>query len=245
MLAICFRTYAMSLLIVMVVAPHILFTQNYVSTMYCAILGKEDAAQEYQVIVHEALQAFGIHDFEGVSVKKLSSFPKKFLGDNVISFSMQGIWIDENLLTDCPFEEMIFTLYHEAAHYAFRHHAKEALLLVPATLLFYSIPHLTVNIINKNYRMSRFGYIGIMSILMIGLLDRALIRPAVRVFERKAEKEAARALCRSGKQCIVQAHIDYLQSLIMQGEKNTGIWWDSLSDRINSITACLHEFAAE
>lgn len=232
------------LLIMIIVSEQKIFAaEQYLSKIYCAVLGKNDAAGVYQSIVHEALQAFGVKDFEQVPIKKMANLTKKVVGDGVVSFTMQGIWIDEDLLAECPFEEVVFTLYLEAAHYAFRDHAKEVLLLIPASILFCVVPQIAAAIVNKEYRFLRMGYIGFMSLATLGLIDRMLMCPAVRHFDRTAEQEAARTLCRLGKHGIVQAHIDYLRSLINEGERETGAWWDSLADRVTYVTQCLHDFA--
>jgi Zn-dependent protease with chaperone function len=235
----------LALFFLFMLVPGMLQAQNYIAKIYCAFLGNDNATSEYQTIAREALQAFGVHDFDQVPIKKMSFLPKKVLGDGVVSFTMQGIWIDEELLTECPFEEVIFTIYHEAAHYALRDHAKELLLLIPASMLFYGVPQMTKDVIDPGYRIARFGYISLASLFMIMVLDRVLMRPAVRRIERRAEREAVRILCLMGKECIVHGHLEYLQSLIKQGHQTTGLWRDSLADRIKDISLCLHEFAPQ
>jgi len=237
-----------TMLLVILWLPIIAVANDCVNSLYCAVLGNEDASMKYQEIIREALQDFGVVEFNTVAVKKMSSLPKRLLGNSLISFTMQGIWIDEELLLECPEEEVVFTLYHEAAHYVKRHHAKLLLMVVPASVIFYGITHWPASLLERKlkYKLLKVGLIGLLSGGALMALDRFLMRPLVREFEKDAELEAARLLCRLHKQKIVSAHIDFLKSsLLDKSDNNTESWWYSLADRIKFVSACLQECVSQ
>ncbi len=214
---------------------------NYVETLYCSVLGKEDASCKYKDIIHEALQAFGIEEFEGVPIKKMGKLPLRLIGNGYISFTMDGIWLNEERLSECPESEVIFILFHETAHYVHRDHGKQIISLIPAAWVFYTIPNWSIGIVDVQHLWARLGCAGAAYLATIWLLDHLFMRPIARYLDKNAELAATRVLCSINKAYIVQAHIDYLKLLLESGAGAHAIWSHSLQNRIDYVTAYYNE----
>jgi len=85
---------------------------------YGTVLGNKEASDQYKEIVRTALEQMGVENIEQVPIKKMNSVASYLVGDELFSFTMFGIWLNEDLLATCDEAERTFILYHEAAHYA-------------------------------------------------------------------------------------------------------------------------------
>jgi len=218
---------------------------NYIEKFYCSLLGKEDVSCKYKEIIHDALHAFGVKEFEGVPIKKMGTLPLRVIGDEYISFTMDGIWLNEERLAACPESEIVFILFHETAHYVHRDHGKQMIALVPAAWFFYLIPSLSAGMVDDQNRLARLGCAGGAYLITIWLLDHLFMRPIARHLDKNAELAATKVLCSINKGEVVQAHIDYLKSLLGKGEGAPAIWSHSLQERINYITAYYDELTSQ
>lgn len=217
---------------------------TYSEKLYCSLLGKDDASCKYKEIIHEAFKAFGIREFQNVPIKKMGKLPIRLIGDGYISFTMDGIWLNEERLAECPEYEIVFILFQETAHYVHRDHGKQLMSLIPAAWLFYIIPSWSANVVDNQRIWARIGCAGAAYLGTIWLLDHLFMRPIARYLDKNAELDATKVLCSIKKEDVVQAHIDYLKTLLAKEDGIHAIWSYSLQERINYVTAYFNELTA-
>lgn len=217
---------------------------SYIENLYCSLLGKDDASCKYKDIIHEALEAFGVEEFENVPVKKMGNLPLRLIGEGYISFTMDGIWLNEERLSECPESEIVFILFHETAHYVHRDHGKQIISLIPAAWIFYTIPGCSLGIVDGRTIWAHLGCLGATYLATILVLDHLFMRPIARYLDKNAELAATRVLVSINKGNIVREHIHYLQSLLGKGEGTSAIWSHSLQVRIDYVTAYYNELTA-
>lgn len=205
--------------------------QSIVSTIYCSLFGNQDASQEYKKLVYQALTDLGINNPEDVPVKKMNGVGSILAGMDVSSFTAFGIWLDEQHLDTCTQEEKLFHIYHEASHYACKHHQKT--LIGSAA----SIPLIILGLM-KLGSLSPHGsvaqYISTTSALLLTLSATYLyILPhVVKKQERQADVVAAKTLINIGKEEVVDEYINHIRA-----SKNcdNNIWWYSNAEQIRYL----------
>ncbi len=90
--------------------------------VYAAIFGNHNVRVVNQQAMLQALTDFGVADAKSVPVKKMNSVARQIMGSGTVSFTLEGIWLDEDLLDTLSDDIRDFIFYHEAAHYAAGHH---------------------------------------------------------------------------------------------------------------------------
>lgn len=220
-----------NLIIMFILSIPYAFSQSLPSKIYCTILGNNDVKQEYRELAHRALKDFGITEPEKVSIKKMNHVGSIIALIPVSSFTAFGIWLDEKYLDSCTKEQQIFQIYHEAAHYACKHHQG---LLAVGTGMVLAIPTLLYlhnkldNQCNHHDGVTTLG-IGAAGglALFIGMLPFL-----VKQQEKQADLEAAKKLRESNKAAIVEAYLEKLD----QSNSNNHLWWHSESEQIQYLT---------
>jgi len=220
-------------------------TEKYFEKLYCSLLGKEDASCKYSEIIRQALYAFGVKEFEHVPIKKIGKFPLRLIGDGYVSFAMDGIWLNEARLAEIPEYEIIFILFQETARYVHRDHGKQIISLIPAACFFYAIPSWSALFLDNQNKWMRYGCIGAAAVMTLWLLDQFFMLPIARHLDKSAELAAIKALWSIHKGDIVQAHIDYLKSVLSRVDGVAGNLSHSLQERIAYITAYYKELIAQ
>jgi len=219
-------THSRILFLLCVFAQLPLFAHNSAS-----FLGLEDASENYRYIAQQALKDFNVTNFDTIPIKKVGGISKYILGNNTLSFTLYGIWVDEDLLAAFPKQEIIFTLYEEAAHYVLRHHAKLLLSLIPSSFALWAFSHGAARAIGGSFIRKALTICLSGAGLIFGI-DRYMMSPIIRSHEKEAELAAARVLCKVQKHEVVFGHIDYLQNLLSRGEASSDCWWHTTSERI-------------
>ncbi len=199
--------------------PCLALNLNAGSAIYAPLFGTQNAREQYQKIIQQALQEFGYTDFEKVSIKKMNSMAQKLIGAQLYSFTLFGIWLNEELLEQENETIRYWLLYHEAAHVALHHHAKALGLcatLIPAVCTIYYL--------SKNVLDSSIGSLAATSLFSYGLLTYAL-KPYIREQEKEADLAVVRLLCSTKKTDIIKDYLNYLRARIADGDGNATDGW--------------------
>ncbi len=85
---------------------------------YSMVFGKEEASDHYKEIVHAALEQAGIENAKEIPIKKMNGVSLYLAGDRLFSYSMFGIWLNEELLDQYDEVERVSVLHREAVQYA-------------------------------------------------------------------------------------------------------------------------------
>ncbi len=205
--------------------------QKLIEQTYCTILGDKDASPHYQATTREALHNFGVKDVDNVPIKKMNTIPQHIMGNKLYSFTMFGIWFNEDLLNKCDEAEQLFMIHHEAAHYANKHHPKVLLSLLPIPLLLLLIKKVVPS--SSSTVISARGIAAGALIMLTALGMPALIKTQ----EKEADLEAARILCNNNQQEILQEYINTLQEHINDGSGNsTDGWHKTVAEQYQYLT---------
>lgn len=177
---------------------------SHITKLYTKIFGNAAVKQEYTDLVQQALEQFGIENPESVPIKQMNNIGPMFALMPLSSFTAFGIWLDETYLDTCSPEERTFQMYHEAAHYAKKHHQKLLSSITGASITLASLLYLNKKLcINKQINGPIISIFGIVSI-------GALISSIVKRQEKEADLEAAKKLILLNKAHIVVTHIKNL-----------------------------------
>lgn len=205
---------------------------SLISRFYCLVLGNKNTKQEYKEKAHKALKDLGVEKPEDVPVKQMNGIGPAFARLQLSSFTAFGLWLDEEYLDQCSEEEKIFHIYHEAAHYASRHHQK---IITGSAII---LPLLTYGFIKLNNSLDPYGTLTKASIItttsIATLLSSYLyfLPQVVKRQEKEADIKASKTLIRLGKQEAVENIIENLKSM----PANDGnIWWYSNQEQIQYL----------
>ncbi|OQA35971.1 MAG: Peptidase family M48 [Candidatus Dependentiae bacterium ADurb.Bin331] len=180
---------------------------------YNVIFGNEDVSVSYKKQITNALRDFNVPQPEKVAVKKMNSVAARLLGNELYSFTLIGIWLNEPALNTLTESAREFKLYHEAAHYAHKHHAQALGLAATALPLMTTFPLL----FRSAYYHSAYKKLGNIfaysatALSWYGLYSYAL-KPFIKEQEKQADLAAARMLCAKGKKEIVEAYLNQLKN---------------------------------
>jgi len=192
-----------------------------IEKIYCTLFGQEDLSPQYRIKMNKALVRHRIENPDQVLVKKMNGFASKLLNLNLYSFTLDGIWLNENLLEKCTPEERTFMMHHEAAHYKNNHHNKLLAKIVPVAV---TLPALTILFRNKivpfKNRVAKYAVLSGLCILELLGITELIARPTLKQQEREADVSAAKALCANGKIDAVQGYVQELENLIDNGYGN-------------------------
>lgn len=184
---------------------------NPLAKIYPFIFGNGDASEQYQKLVHQAFQEYGYSkDFE-VPVKKMNTVGQKIIGAQLYSFTLFGIWLNEELLDAADENVRQWMIYHEVAHSILAHHA------IAIALSAFMVPF-----IGSSYYLTKFATkstaLGSLAagLCSIGVLQH-IIKPAIKEQEKEADLAALRVLITLKKQEVIVGYLKHLQELIDQG----------------------------
>jgi Peptidase family M48 len=213
---------------------------SYVAQLYCSLLGDQDVDVAYKNTVYKALHTFGVYDTEGIPVKRMNAVGPTIAKLPLFSFTAFGIWLNEDFLAPCSENEKIFFLYHEAAHYAYKHHqhvlAVEALYLS----LVMGLVHVLLRNRNRILHHLALGYgTGIASVINYFFI----LPPFIKSQEKEADIQAVRALMKDYPY-VVNHRIEELKHLVAAGEDvQDGRWWCSHQEQIEYLEDAQRRFA--
>lgn len=207
--------------------------EKVVERTYCSVFGSENASDYYQEKVKEALTAFGVNDVNHVPIKKMNRTAAFFVGDQLYSFTMFGIWLNEELLDKCEESERVFALYHEAAHYARKHHQKVLLSLLPTALLVEIIPLIRKQMVKSPDKYVQAGSTIGLTLLAALLVDQLLLCPLIKSQEQEADEQAACKLNSLGRTSVVDDCVKQLHELLQDGHSGkTDRWHRNIPEQI-------------
>lgn len=210
-----------------------------IEQLYAHVLGNEDACAEYTWLVQSALTKMGVQNSDKVLVKKMNSVGPTFARINLSSFTAFGIWIDEEYLDICTEPERIFHLYHEAAHYAQKHHQKIVIgSTVSLACVFFALKKLFD--LNRNKSVAHIACIAGSGLLAGSALYTYALPMFVKKHEKQADLLAAKILMQTKQQDVLENHIENLRK-IEKSEEST-LWWDSLVEQITYLEEYKKQF---
>jgi hypothetical protein len=198
--------------------------QSYISKIYCKMLGNSDVKEEYRKLVYKALEELDVPNHEAIPIKKMNNVGPIIALMPLSSFTAFGIWFDEDYLDSCSPEQKVFQIYHEAAHYAQRHHQK--VLAASATLTALAAIGMSFlnNELNENNSPHSLAITLGASAATVTLMYLGILPLMVKHQEKTADLEASKKLISSGNAGVVEAHI---QSLRHSTPSHGNIWWFS------------------
>ena len=206
--------------------------QSFIAKAYCRVLGNNDVRQEYADLVHQALRDFDVNNAELVYVKKANSVGSVLALMPVSSFTACGIWLDEDYLDQCSSSEVLFQIYHEAAHYAQHHHAKLLATALGITGVIASgFAYGNKILREKNYSHPLVTTAAAGTLLLaaayVGILPNIVKRQ-----ERRADIEAAKKLYAIGREDVVAVH---KQNLRRNSSEAGNLWWFSSKEQADYL----------
>ncbi|MCL4361776.1 hypothetical protein M1446_05475 [Candidatus Dependentiae bacterium] len=211
-------------------STNIISSQSLISKFYCQILGNKDASLENKEMVYRALKKLGIKNVEDVSVKQMNGVGPAFARLPLSSFTAFGIWLDEDYLSKCSPIERVFHIYHEAAHYAKKHHQK---ILAGAAIM---LPAIAIALIKLNQLVADpiYKYGAMSGVSLSALLGNYFyVLPKInKTHEKEADLLAAKILISSGNEKIVDYYIEELKKYNPNSEN---IWWYSIGQQIKYL----------
>lgn len=194
----------------------------FINQLYCSLLGNTDVAAEYKALVHNALRNLGVNNSKSVSVKQMNNVGALIARIPVSSFTAWGIWFDQDYLDTCNANEQLFQIYHEAAHYAQKHHQK----LLTFTLAVAGATGIGLYALHKHLRKNDVPHpntITAASAATALVAFCTIVLPyIVKLQEQNADLVAAQKLIELGRSDIVQEYIQQLRELT---EQESNLWW--------------------
>ena len=206
--------------------------QGLISKLYCQALGNEDVQLVYRNETHQALKEMSVPYHVLVPVKKMNRVGPIIACTKLSSFTAFGIWLDETFLDSCSKDERIFHMYHEAAHYALRHHQK--ILGSGATML--ALTGVVLVGLHKYFTYTHTSHNTAKTIgtgAVLPLLSLYLLPKMVKKQEKNADLLAAKVLIESGRGDIVKKHIEVLKHA--KSSEGAKLWWYSTEEQINYL----------
>jgi hypothetical protein len=196
--------------------------QSLFSKLYCSVLGNEDVKREHKKLIHRALYDFGVDHYAAVSVKKMNALGPLIAGMPLSSFTAHGIWIDESYFDALVDSKKEFHAYHEAAHYAHKHHQK----LVGTMSVVSVISGIALVCLHKILKANKLTHATPLTVgaaaLTVYALCAKLLPYLVQHQEKEADIEAAHLLRDIHKESVVEDHIHSLENSL---HNNDLAWW--------------------
>lgn len=226
-----------SLFLILISINSFAIDRTLFNTPYHYLFGNKDASATYRSKVAEALSHFNVEYSERIPVKKMNALASKLVGTELVSFTLFGIWLNEEELNILDDDSRDFLIYHEAAHYALNHHAKTIGILAATIPLIAAFPLANTN---KDYRFSKIASICMAAGVTLGMYT--LLKPFVKEQEKEADVAATRLLCKIGKADVVLKHLYNLAQNISYDLNDD--WHYSIADEYKYIYEALTAYLA-
>lgn len=213
-----------------------IYSQDIITKIYCKFLGDKEISFGNKIRVMEALSRLGIEHPEKVSIKQMNKTGSLIAQADLSSFTAFGIWFKETYLNTLTEKEKVFQIYHEAAHYAKKHHQK----ILASSIAFFIGSTLGINLINSFFNLDYFikkaAVLGIEAAATF-LIYLYLLALVVKEQEKDADILAATTLINSDRKDIVEAHIKRLKEIENYDKDNT--WWYSAKKQVIYLESLL------
>jgi len=206
--------------------------------LHMLVLGSHDASHKQQLDIRSALNRAGIEHADLVPVKQMNDVGPYLAGSRLVSFTADGIWLNEQALADLSPEEQAFVYQHEAVHYLRNHHAE---LLIHLT----SVSYIATLIIATSRTLFSSTLLRTANNLILGYLAATLyikhiLQPLRIRQEHEADYTATRILVNSGNSTIVHHYLAQLDDLIADGMgTETDGWHETLLQQRATIATAL------
>lgn len=209
-----------------------LSAQSIIPKIYCTVLGNTDLKQEYKEQVFKALKDMGVEHPETIAIKKMNRVGSILALMPVSSFTAFGIWFDEKYLDSCSQEKRIFEIYHEAAHYALKHHQK--LLGIGSAVCATAIVGLVFlkKCLDARTSHSLTVTLGAAAASVAGIY-LGIVPQIVQRQEKAADIHAAKKLISLGKTDVVDAYIRLLSKSNLSDK--SALWWAPVKEQASCL----------
>lgn len=215
--------------------------QSLASMFYCSVLGRQDVRSEYKELAVQALTHLGVQDPESVPVKQMNGVGPSFARVDLSSFTAFGIWFDEAYLDSCSREEQLFHIYHEAAHYASKHHQKtlagSAVSLGLAAFVMIKLQ----KVLSQEPDFVRYGVLAASAFAAVAGFYLYLLPQVVKAQEKEADILAVKTLIQTGSGQIADNYIDQIKNAKNSIQNDT--WWPSVHEQIQYLELARNESA--
>jgi hypothetical protein len=208
--------------------------QDMLSQFYCWLLGNQDVRQEYADLARQALATLGVSNPHEVPIKQTNGVgPMIARVDALSSYTAYGIWLDQAYLDTCSLPERLIQIYHEAGHYAHRHHQKLVIGAAICAPLVCAAFALFNNLMGVDGKL-KYSMLSIQMLIAAATADAYLLPAIVKQQEKEADLAGARALISEGKSDVVIAYINLLKSCTAARD---ALWWPSVDEQIAYLEA--------
>jgi len=192
---------------------------------YELIFGSQDASESYQRAARIALADYGVTNPELVAIKQINPKASTLIDKDLLSFTLFGIWLNEQALNEIDPAIKEWAIYHEVAHHVLNHHAK-ALALTSLLGLLIAQQFCYTPFDNKAINALCTG--------LVGYFSYETLKSYVRVQELQADIEATRILCLIGKKETVESYLKLLKEEMVAGSPSDE-WHYSFADQYSTI----------
>lgn len=205
--------------LILIIGALVCSLQSYAHPLhhcYSPFLGNKNANEYYTQLVQEAAADFGYAKI--IPVKQMNNWVCRLMGADLHSFTMFGIWLNQDSLDACDSVERNWIIYHEVAHYHARHHTR-VLGLLALVGPFIGINH--------SYIKNKWG--NILAVISSGLctyrLHSYVLKPYVKAQEKEADLMVLRLLHKTKKYNVIEKYLDHLRILIQEGKADESDGW--------------------
>ncbi len=200
-----------------ILSSSVLMQANPMQKIYASVFGDQEVSSEYKTLVQEALDDYGYP--RAVSVKKMNTIGSRLVDLQLYSFTLFGIWLNEDLLNSCDINLKKWLIYHEVAHVVHKHHAKAIALTGMIAALSLAQYHFAAHLFQNK------SFAGTLAAASGALLFINSLKCFIRAQEKAADLAAVKTLCHNGKKYIAQSYLEYLNNLIKEGQSNENDGW--------------------
>lgn len=199
-------------------------------SLHSAVLGSKDANPESTRAVHQALEAVGVKNTQEIPVKVMNRVGPLLAGDDLLCFTADGIWLNEDALKEVDEKEKTFLYHHEAVHYKEKHHRQFIMSLLPLPVIgsvSYCIAKQEINA----------PVACLVALVALTAYIKQCILPDRINQELQADGKAAQTLSRNGQQEVV----DTVLKRIDPSDGKASVWFSSNKERHAIITSALQK----
>lgn len=208
----------------------------------CAkVFGNKDASVQYREAMQRALRDHGVENPETVGVKQMNKVADRVLGQQLATFSFFGnTWVSEASLDACKPAHKKYTLYHEAAHHAEKHH--ETMLAGLGALALFTAP--SVYCIVQRYTASCNVWVGrsiraFAALAYLYCFKKYAVEPASRIIEKEADILAAQTLIKTGQADVVAQYVQGLKKQVATAGAEKDPWHKTVEEQIAYLSLLL------
>lgn len=212
-------------------------------SLCCSLIGLQDASPYYTTLAQDACCRCGLQTNTPIPVKKMNSLFTRLTNNEIVSFTLGSIWVNEKIMDQMSESERIFNMQHEVMHYLSNHPTQVLAAVLGSSIAVSLVTAFTGKYLARTRnKFTRRGIILASAFATLATLHEVLFQPLSKKHEQQAEIAAAKLLCKTGRSDILQEHINYLKSLLNKGISSYGTWWPSIAEQIAYLTVCMESY---